>query len=87
MDPNHLRLHSHHARVARLIAAALAHNLLHAHQNYKCKGKLFMVLNLNRLLCVEHMLPLEYGKFKEKTLDELSEWLERRPTQKEFAAV
>jgi hypothetical protein len=87
MNPDHLRLHPRHAHLARLIAAALAHNLLHAQQNYACKGKLFMVLNLNRLLCVEHLLPLEYGKFKEKSLDELAGWLERRPKQEQFAAV
>jgi len=81
MNSEHLRRYPHHARLARLLAAALAHNLLHAHQNYKCKGKLFMVLNLNRLLCVDYMLPLDYGKFKERTLDELAGWLERRPQQ------
>jgi hypothetical protein len=87
MNSEYHRLHPSHARLAKLLAAALAHNLLHAQHDYKCKGKLFMVLNLNRLLCVEHLLPLEYGKFKEKTLDELAGWLERRPTQKQFAVV
>lgn len=87
MDSEHLRLHPPHARLARHFATALAHNLLHAQHDYKCKGKLFMVLNLNRLLCVTHQLPLEYGKFKEKSLDELAGWLERRPTQKEFTTV
>jgi hypothetical protein len=87
MNPEHLQRYPHHARLARLLAAALAHNYLHAHQNYKCKGKLFMVLNLNRLLCVDYLLPLEYGKFKEKTLDELAGWLERRPQQQKLTAV
>lgn len=87
MNPGHLRLYPHHARLARHVATALAHNLLHAQHDYKCKGKLFMVLNLNRLLCVDYQLPLEYGKFKEKSLDELAGWLERRPTQKEFTSV
>lgn len=87
MNRDHLRIHPHHARLARLFATALAHNLMHAQHDYKCKGKLFMVLNLNRLLCVEYQLPLEYGKFKEKSLDELAGWLERRPTQKEFTSV
>jgi hypothetical protein len=32
-------------------------------------------LYLNRLLCPKHWLPLQYGGFKEKTLDELYRWL------------
>jgi len=81
MDAEHLRRHPHHARLARVLAETLAFNLLHAEQNYKCKGKLFMVLNLNRLLCVQYSLPLDYGKFKERKLEELVSWLERRPQQ------
>jgi hypothetical protein len=45
-----------------------------------------MVLNLNRLLCPTYWLPLQYGGFKEKTLDELSAWLKagfRRPEKAE----
>ena len=87
MNTEHLKRHPHHARLARALAAALAFNLLHAEQNYKCKGKLFMVLNLNRLLCVQHSLPLEYGKFKEKKLDELVTWLERRPQQAKLISI
>jgi len=81
MDSEHLKRYPHHARLARVLASALAFNLLHAEQNYKCKGKLFMVLNLNRLLCVAHSLPLEYGKFKERKLEDLVAWLDRRPKQ------
>jgi hypothetical protein len=42
--------------------------------DYKCKGDRWMVLYLNRLLCPKHWLPLQYGGFKEKTLDELFKW-------------
>jgi hypothetical protein len=44
--------------------------------DYKCKGQRWMVLNLNRLLGVSYHLPLNYGKFKEKTLPELVKWLQ-----------
>jgi hypothetical protein len=87
MNPEHLRRYPHHARLGRLLAVALAHNYLHAQQNYKCKGKFLMVLNLNRLLCVEYSLPLDYGKFKERSLDELASWIEKRPKQSKLIEV
>jgi hypothetical protein len=34
-----------------------------------------MVFNLNRLLCVQFDLPLGYGKYKERPLDELCRWV------------
>ena len=35
-----------------------------------------MVLNLNRLLCVHFDLPLGYGLYKERPLDELCRWVD-----------
>lgn len=35
-----------------------------------------MLLNLNRFLCVHFDLPLQYGGWREKSLKELSRWLE-----------
>ena len=35
-----------------------------------------MVLNLNRLLCVHFDLPLGYGLYKERPLDELCRWID-----------
>lgn len=64
-----------HATLAATMASALAHNLLDASLDYKVKGDRWMVLNLNRLLCVTYELPLNYGKFKEKSLPELAKWL------------
>ncbi len=87
MDPTYLAKYPHHRRLSRALASALAFNLLHAEQNYKCKGKYFMVLNLNRLLCVHYSLPLEYGKFKEKKLDDLAKWLDHRPPQPQLIST
>jgi hypothetical protein len=64
-------------RFAQLLASALAHNYLVADLDYKCKGELWMVLNLNRLLCVHFDLPLGYGLYKERPLDELCRWMEQ----------
>ena len=45
-----------------------------------------MVLYLNRMFCVYFDLPLEYGGFREKSLDELTGWINggsRDTTRKE----
>ena len=57
-----------YARFAELLASALAHNYLVADIDYRCKGDYWMVLNLNRLLCVQYDLPLGYGLYKERRL-------------------
>ena len=61
-------------KLAEIIASALAFNLLEPVLDYKVKGRRWMVLNLNRLLCVRFNLPLHYGMFKEKSLEQLNEW-------------
>jgi hypothetical protein len=75
LSPSYLRKHPEHVIIAEVIASALAHNLLDADLDYKCKGERWMVLNLNRLLCVSYYLPLNYGKFKEKTLADVLKWI------------
>jgi hypothetical protein len=84
-DRNYLKTRPDRGRLAEILASALAHNLLEPVLDYKCKGERWMVLNLNRLLCVQFDLPLHYGKFKEKTLKELCLWLEQgfKPPNKE----
>ncbi|MFO0901201.1 MAG: hypothetical protein U0836_27560 [Pirellulales bacterium] len=75
------------ARFADLLASAIAHNYLVADLDYKCKGDRWMVLNLNRLLCVHFNLPLGYGLYKERSLDELCRWVEEPftpPRRQEF---
>lgn len=72
---------------ADLLASALAHNYLIADLDYKCKGDRWMVLNLNRLLCVHFDLPLGYGLYKERPLEELCRWIDKpfiEPKNQEF---
>jgi hypothetical protein len=57
------------------IKSAIAHNILEPETNYKCKGKEFLVLNLNRLLCVPFQLPLQKGGFREQKLTTFLHWL------------
>jgi hypothetical protein len=75
LSETYLARNPDHATLADIIASALAHNLIDADLDYKVKGDRWMVLNLNRLLCVTYELPLNYGKFKEKSLPELVKWL------------
>jgi hypothetical protein len=75
LDRGSLEKRPERARFADLIASAMAHNYLVADLDYKCKGDVWMVLNLNRLLCVHFDLPLGYGLYKERPLDELCRWV------------
>ena len=66
-----------YSRLCSILFECIAHNLLEPIMDYKLKGGRWMVLYLNRMLCVRFGLPLQYGGFREKTLSELSEWMER----------
>jgi hypothetical protein len=75
LDQQAIKNRPDRARLADLIASAIAHNYLIVDLDYKCKGDRWMVLNLNRLLCVHFDLPLGYGLYKERPLDELCRWV------------
>jgi hypothetical protein len=77
MDETFLRTRPDHKRLASILASALAHNLLVADLDYPCKAQKWMVLNLNRLLCVHFNLPLGYGLYKERPLSTLCQWLDQ----------
>lgn len=75
LDADQMKAQPERHQLAELIASALAHNYLVADLDYKCKGDQWMVLNLNRLLCVHFDLPLGYGLYKERSLKVLCRWL------------
>jgi hypothetical protein len=77
MDEAFLRTRPDQKRFASIVASALAHNLLVADLDYPCKGQKWMVLNLNRLLCVHFNLPLGYGLYKERPVSTLCQWLDQ----------
>jgi hypothetical protein len=77
MDRNATRSRPDLRRLADILASALAHNLLVADLEYRCKGERWMVLNLNRLLCVHFDLPLGYGLYKERPLTQLCQWMDQ----------
>lgn len=54
---------------------AIGHNLLRAELNRSVKNDSWMVLSLNRLTCVRYGLPLGYGGFRERSLEEMCRWM------------
>lgn len=74
-------------RLGETIASALSHNLLVAQLDYNCKQEKWMLLNLNRLLCVHFDLPLGYGLYKERPLKTLAQWLDRPYSEESEGAL
>ncbi|OOQ61921.1 ORC-CDC6 family AAA ATPase [Mucilaginibacter pedocola] len=62
-------------KLSKCLAICIAYNLLDFKLNYKCKGKEWMILYINRIYCVKYQLPLNNGKFKERKLKDLLVWL------------
>lgn len=58
-----------------ILSIAIAHNLLEAIPDYSVKNAKWLVLYLNRALCVQFRLPWQYGGFREKKLAELRQWM------------
>jgi hypothetical protein len=62
-------------RLYLALGQAIAFNLLEVEDDYSVKGRRWMVLYLNRLLCPRFDLPLGRGGFRERKLDELATWV------------
>lgn len=71
-------------KLARCLVTCISYNLLDYQLNYKCQGKVYMILYLNKIYCSKYDLPLDNGKFKERKLLDLANWVEKIyvPTQK-----
>ncbi len=63
--------------LAKCLVTCISYNLLDYTLNYKCQGKVYMILYLNRIYCAKYDLPLDNGKFKERKLAELASWTEK----------
>jgi hypothetical protein len=74
-DSGFLQRNPEYSVLADVLAAAIANNLLEPRLDSKAKGSTWMVLNLNRLLCVNLDLPLGYGGWKEQHLRDLHTWM------------
>jgi hypothetical protein len=74
-DSAFLERNPEYSVLAEVLAAAIANNLLEPRLDARAKGGSWMVLNLNRLLCVSLDLPLGYGGWKEQHLRNLHAWM------------
>lgn len=74
-DPNYER----HEQLRRTLATAVSHNLLEMSLDpVQVKGRQWIVLYLNRLLCPAYRLPLQRGGFRERSVAKLAELLDSR---------
>lgn len=78
IDPAIQEEHPEYARLAKILKAAISHNLLEVHPDKKQgkKGTIWNVFYLNRMLCLYFELPLQYGGYRGKKIDELCTWLD-----------
>jgi hypothetical protein len=58
-----------------MLAALVSQNLLEPTLDHRNKGENLIIFNLNRLLCAHFDLPLGYGGWRKKSLQELTEWM------------
>lgn len=87
LDPTFLRGSDLHRRFADMLAAALSQNIFRAELDRSVKGGRYMVLYLNRIVCLKYRLPMGYGGFREKSLREFIGWMERGFSKKEELAL
>ena len=62
-------------RLRDVLTSLVAHNLLSPRLDRRSKGRDCIVFYLNRLLCVHFDLPLGYGGWREKSLNDLNNWV------------
>lgn len=74
-DNDYLERHPDDAKLANVLREAIANNILEPRPRQLCKNQEWLVLYLNRLLCVCFDLPLEYGGWREQTLSTLKKWI------------
>lgn len=60
-----------------VISECIKQNLLLPMPDRKCKHERWMILYLNRMICVKYRLPLQYGGWREKPLNLLDSWMKK----------
>lgn len=76
IDPHRQIKRPEYARLANVLSSCISHSLLEAHLDHKQGGKSWMVLYLNRWMCLHFGLPLQSGGWSPKNPGELCRWLD-----------
>jgi hypothetical protein len=78
-----------YTRFVQMLATALTYNLLHVELDKSVKNQRWMILYLNRLVCLKYALPPHFGGFRERPLRDLVTWMERgyRPPKSETLSL
>ena len=65
--------------LANVLSTCFGHNILEPNPDFKQgqRGSKHLVVYMNRLLCLRYGLPLQYGGWREKTLESLCGFMER----------
>lgn len=66
--------------LAYVISACISNNLLEAEIDRRQGGKKWMILYLNRWLCLHFGLPLNYGGWRGQKISEMANWTENMPS-------
>lgn len=64
-----------YADLRAMLASLVSQNLLEPTLDYRNKGENLLVFYLNRLLCAQFDLPLGYGGWRKKSLQDLADWM------------
>ena len=76
-DIDVLNSHDRYEMLRFVISECIKQNLLLPMPERKCKYEKWTILYLNRMLCVKYKLPLQYGRWREKSLNLLDSWQKR----------
>lgn len=69
------KLHPEYEELVGVLSACISNNLLEARLDMKQGSQTWLILNLNRWLCLHFKLPLNYGGWRPKKPEELCSWL------------
>ena len=69
-------------KLLQVLSTCIAYKLLEASPErvQGKKGKTWMIFYLNRWLCLHFELPLQYGGWRPRTIEQLYDWLETNPS-------
>jgi hypothetical protein len=72
-----------YTELIEVLSSCVALNLLEPWLDQRNKGQRWLVLYLNRLLCLRHSLPLGYGGWRPQKLSTLLTWVSGAPSGKD----